>query len=127
MIKQNLWFTIWENIIYTVLAGIHAPLGTANVKSTNKLVPIAALIPDIKIGFGCNYSYHPWKDSITIGGEQKMKNGIIESVPKAYRPVAMIGVNIVFKVYASNWPLWNQGIDTVMQLKDQLKTKFHGP
>ena len=56
-----------------------------------------------------------------------MKNGIVESVPKAYRPVAKMGANIVFKVYASNWPLWNQGIDTVMQLKEQLKAKFHGP
>ena len=56
-----------------------------------------------------------------------MKNGIVESVPKAYRPAAKIGVNIVFKVYASNWPLWNQGIDTVMQLKEQLIMKFHGP
>merc|ERR1712126_165673 len=62
-------------------------------------------------------------DSITIGGEQKMKNGIVESVPKAYRPVAMIGANVVFKVYASNWPLWNQGIDTVMQLKGLEHTK----
>ena len=56
-----------------------------------------------------------------------MKNGIVESAPKAYRPVAKIGANVVFKVCASNWPLWNQGIDTVMQLKEKLRTKFHGP
>ena len=56
-----------------------------------------------------------------------MKNGIVESVPKAYRPAAKIGANIVFKVYASNWPLWNQGIDTVMQLKEQFKIKLNGP
>ena len=61
-----------------------------------------------------------------------MKHGIIESgtkayLPKAFRPAAKIGANIVFKVYAPNWALWNQGIDTVMQLKEQLKTKFQGP
>ena len=56
-----------------------------------------------------------------------MKNGIVESAPKAYRPVAKIGANVVFKVCASNWPLWNQGIETVMKLKEQLRTKFHRP
>ena len=55
-----------------------------------------------------------------------MKHGIIESgtkayLPKAFRPAAKIGANIVFKVYAPNWALWNQGIDTVMQLKERLK------
>ena len=56
-----------------------------------------------------------------------MKNGIVESVPKTYRPVAKIGADVVFKIYASNWPLWNQGIETVMKLKEQLRTKFHRP
>ena len=41
-------------------------------------------------------------------------------VPIAYRPAAKIGANIIFKVYASNWLLWNQGIDTVMKLKERL-------
>ena len=56
-----------------------------------------------------------------------MKNGVIESVPKTYRPLAKIGVNIVFKVYESNWPLWNEGIDTVMQLKEWLWTNQGQP
>ena len=54
-----------------------------------------------------------------------MKNGVIESVPKTYRPLAKIGVNVVFKVYESNWPLWNEGIDTVMQLKEWLQARVH--
>merc|ERR1711990_243533 len=67
-------------------------------------------------------------DSIAIGGAQKMKHGIIETgtetfLPKAYRPAAKIGANIVFKVYASNCPIWNQGIDTIMQLKGIEHTK----
>ena len=54
-----------------------------------------------------------------------MKNGVIESVPKTYRPLAKIGVNIVFRVYESNWPLWNEGIDTVMQLKERLQARVN--
>ena len=55
-----------------------------------------------------------------------MKHGIIETgtetfLPKAYRPATKIGANIVLKVYASNCPIWKQGIDTIMQLKERLK------
>ena len=97
MIKQNSRFTIWENIIQRLLR------------------------PTV-----CGYSYHSLKDSITIGEAQKMKNGIIETntqayLPKAFRPVAKIGANIVIEVCVSNWPFWNQASDTVMQLKKWLK------
>ena len=64
--------------------------------------------------------------SIFVGEAQKIQNGCIESMtkaylPEAYRPAAKIGANIVFKVYASNWLLWNQGIDTIIQLKERFK------
>ena len=50
-----------------------------------------------------------------------MKHGIIETGTETYRPAAKTGANIVFKVYASNCPIWKQGIDTIMQLKERLK------
>ena len=60
------------------------------------------------------HSYHPWKDSITIGGAQNMKHGIIESrtkayMPKAFRPAAKIGANALRHAFTSceNSQFWS--------------------
>merc|ERR1712227_42039 len=52
-------------------------------------------------------------DSIVIGSKENMKEGIVRSTPKPVQPLTAISASIIFKIYNSNWPLWNRMIEAV--------------
>ena len=52
-------------------------------------------------------------DSIVIGDKDNMINGIVESTPTKYHLPVKAASKLIFKIYDSNWPLWNAGIEAV--------------